>query len=73
MATATAKQQELNWHSDPKGEWAKEVQNITAMKKSTGFENIPIEREPRVTHKEIKNIETSYNPILQKYNNVTHE
>ena len=37
-ATATNKQQDLNWHTDPKGEWAKEVQNYTAMKKSTGFE-----------------------------------
>ena len=57
-------------HMDPSDEWRKEIQKYQETK--TSFQGYA---EPYVkrTHKEIKEKETLYNPITQKFNDPSYE
>jgi len=55
---------------DPTQTWKQE---LTAYQESrTNWPGMP-QRDPRVTHKDIKNMETKYNPITQKFTDNTTE
>ncbi len=50
--------------SNPNDEWARDVNDYHTCK--TNFQGVP-DPQPRKTMKEMKKLETLYNPILQKF------
>lgn len=55
---------------DPIGDWQREIKDYEMSKTSMNFKQ---EFNPRITHKLIKQVETAYNPILQKYSDPSTE
>lgn len=51
--------------------WKDEIKNYETLKKNIQWTQS--EKPHKITHEQIKKAETSYNPILQKYNNETTE
>ena len=57
---------------DPVAEWGNELRNYKMNKTHIGYVSQP-QYNPRVTHKEIRIKETSYNPILQQFTDPARE
>ena len=57
---------------DPVAEWGNDLRSYQESRTHIGYVSAP-QYNPRVTHKAVRQQETSYNPILQQYTDPARE